>query len=132
MSPTRCQGVSLYGKLAEDAVTLKLQVRLREQRKTQTDWLREHAGAPEAELILQQLLRGEPLTVTWSESLGREVLFAFHFWMLDYAADGKRQGFPFDPYSLYFHRRLIRGHDALGRLLSRPAVKAHAPKTPCS
>lgn len=109
--------------------SLKLQVHLREQRKTQTDWLREHAGAPEAELILQQLLRGEPLTVTWSESLGREVLFAFHFWMLDYAADGKRQGFPFDPYSLYFHRRLIRGHDALGRLLSRPAVKAHAPKT---
>jgi hypothetical protein len=109
--------------------SLKLQVRLREQRKTQTDWLREHDGAPEAELTLQQLLRGEPLTVTWSESLGREVLFAFHFWMLDYAADGKRQGFPFDPYFLYFHRRLIRGHDALERLLSRPAVKAHAPKT---
>jgi hypothetical protein len=108
--------------------SLKLQVRLREQRKTQTDWLREHDGAPEADLILQQLLRGEPLTVTWNESLGREVLFAFHFWMLDYAADGKRQGFPFDPYSLYFHRRLIRGHDALERLLSRPAVNAHAPK----
>ena len=109
--------------------SLKLKVRLREQRKTQTDWLREHDGAPEADLILQQLLRGEPLTATWSETLGREVLFAFHFWMLDYAADGKRQGFPFDPYFLYFHRRLIRGHDALEHLLSRPAVNAHAPKT---
>ncbi len=108
--------------------SLKLQVRLREQRKTQTDWLRHHDGDPEAALILQQLLRGERLTVTWNETLGREVLFAFHFWMLDYAADGKRQGFPFDPYFLYLHRRLIRGHDALGRLLSRPAVKAHAPK----
>jgi len=108
--------------------SLKLQVRLREQRKTQTVWLREHDGAPEAAMILQQLLRGEPLTVTWNETLGREVLLAFHFWMLDYAADGKRQGFPFDPYFLYFHRRLIRGHDALGQLLSRPAVKAHAPK----
>jgi hypothetical protein len=108
--------------------SLKLQVRLREQRKTQTVWLREHDGAPEAALILQSLLRGEPLAVTWNEALGREVLFAFHFWMLDYAADGKRQGFPFDPHFLYFHRRLIRAHDALGRLLSRPAVKAHAPK----
>ena len=115
-------------KLSNRLRSLKLQVRLREQRKTQTVWLREHDGAPEAALILQQFLRGEPLTVTWNEALGREVLFAFHFWMLDYAADGKRQGFPFDPYFLYFHRRLIRGHDALGRLLSRPAVKAHAPK----
>ncbi len=109
--------------------SLKLQVRMREQRKTQTDWLRDHDGAPEAALTLQQLLRGEPLTVTWNKTLGREVLFAFHFWMLDYAADGKRQGFPFDPYFLYFHRRLIRGHDALKQLLSRPAVQAHAPRT---
>jgi len=108
--------------------SLKLQLRLREQRKTQTDWLREHDGEPKAALILQQLLRGEPLTATWNETLGREVLLAFHFWMLDYAADGSRQGFPFDPYFLYFHRRLIRGHDALGRLLSRPAVQAHAPR----
>jgi hypothetical protein len=61
--------------------------------------------------------------------LGREVLLAFHFWMLDYAADGGRQGFPFDPYFLYFHRRLIRGHDALVRLLSHPTVADQAPKT---
>ena len=109
--------------------SLKLQVCLREQRKTQTQWLREHAGAPEAGLVLQRLLRGEELTEAWSETLGREVLPAFHFWMLDYAADGGRQGFPFDPYLLYFHRRLIRGHDALVRLLSRPVVAAHAAKT---
>jgi len=107
---------------------LKFQVRLREQRKTQTDWLREHDGAPEASLILQDLLRGESLTIPWNETLGREVLLAFHFWMLDYAADGTRQGFPFDPYFLYFHRRLIRGHDALARLLSRPAVQVQAPR----
>ena len=116
-------------KLTNRLRSLKLQVRLREQRKTQTDWLREHDGAPEAALTLQQLLRGESPTVTWSESLGREVLFAFHYWMLDYAADGKRQGFPFDPYTLYFHRRLVQGHEALKRLLSRPAVKAYAPRT---
>jgi len=49
--------------------------------------------------------------------------------MLDYAADGNRQGFPFDAYSLYFHRRLLKAHDALARLLARPAVAAQAPKT---
>lgn len=108
---------------------IKLQVCMREQRKTQTEWLREHNGEPEAVLILQQLLRGEPITDGWSETLGKEVLLAFHFWMLDYAADGGRQGFPFDPHFLYFHRRLIRGHNALVQLLSRPSVAAHAPKT---
>jgi len=109
--------------------SLKLQVRLREQRKTQTEWLREHANTPEAELVLQRLLRGESFTGAWSVTLGREVLLAFHFWMLDYAAEGGRQGFPFDPYILYLHRRLIQGHDALLRLLSGPAVSALAPKT---
>jgi hypothetical protein len=109
--------------------SLKLQVRLREQRKTQTEWLREHSGEPEGTLILHQILRGVPYTGVWNETLGKEVLLAFHFWMLDYAADGDRQGFPFDPYFLYFHRRLIRGHDALVRLLSRSVVAAHAPKT---
>lgn len=108
---------------------LKLQVRMREQRKTQTEWLRDHEGEPESALILQQLLRGEPFTGAWNETLGKEVLLAFHFWILDYAADGGRQGFPFDPHFLYFHRRLIQGHDALLQLLSRPAVAINAPKT---
>lgn len=109
--------------------SLKLQLSLREQRKSQTKWLREHAGAPEATLVLQRLLRGEEIPQTWNESLAREVLLAFHFWMLDHAADGGRQGFPFDPYFLYFHRRLMQGYDALVRLLSRPAVAACAPRT---
>jgi len=107
---------------------LKLQMRLREQRNTQTQWLREHAGAPEAELVLQRLLRGEESTVEWTGTLNREVLLAFHFWILDYAADGNRQGFPFDPYSLYLHRRLVKADEALGRLLAQPAVTALAPK----
>jgi len=112
--------------------SLKLQVCLREQRKSQTEWLREHAGAPEATLVLERILRGEELTEVWSETVSREVLLAFHFWMLDYAADGGRQGFPFDPYFLYFHRRLIQGHNALVRLLSRPVVAVHAAKTLCN
>jgi len=115
--------------LSSRLLSLKLQVRLREQRKTQTQWLREHAGAPEAELVLQRLLRGEHFTVDWNQTLAREVLLAFHFWMLDYAADGNRQGFPFDAYSLYFHRRLVKADEALSRLLERPAVASQAPKT---
>jgi hypothetical protein len=111
---------------------LELQVRLREQRKTQTEWLRDHAGAPNAALVLLRLLRGEPWTESWDTALGREVLLAFHFWMLDYAAEGGRQGFPFDPYVLYLHRRLIRGHDALTRLFSRPDVTAQAPVALCN
>jgi hypothetical protein len=105
---------------------LKLQVRMREQRKSQTEWLRQN---PQAALILQQLLRGEPCAGGWTETLSKEVLLAFHFWMLDFAADGGRQGFPFDPYFLYFHRRLICGCDALNRLLSSSNVTAHAPQT---
>lgn len=108
--------------------SLKLHVRMREQRKTQTEWLREHAGQPEAVLLLQRLLNGAAHEGVWHETLGKEVLLAFHFWMLDYAADGGRQGFPFDPHFLYLHRRFLRGHDALERLLSRPAVAALAPR----
>lgn len=109
--------------------SLKLQVRMREQRKTQTEWLREHAGQREAALLLQRLLTGAADHGVWNPALGKEVLLAFHFWMLDYAADGGRQGFPFDPQVLYFHRRLLRGHDALERLLARPAVAALAPQS---
>jgi hypothetical protein len=116
---------ALSGRFRE----LGLQVQLREQRKTQTEWLRDHAGATGATLILQRLLRGESWTQTWDTALRREVLLAFHFWMLDYAADGGRQGFPFDPHALYLHRRLIRGHEALTRLLSRTEVATAAPLT---
>lgn len=108
--------------------SLKLQVRMREQRKAQTEWLRERAGQPGAVLFLQRLLNGAAHEGVWNEALGKEVLLAFHFWMLDYAADGGRQGFPFDPHFLYLHRRLLRGHDALERLLSRPAVAALVPR----
>ena len=31
---------------------------------------------------------------------------ALHFWILDYRNDGRRRGFPFDPYLLYLHRWL--------------------------
>jgi hypothetical protein len=125
-------GDDLYQKpqtaLTKRLRALKLQVRLREQRKTQTAWLRTHCQRGEASRLLDGLLRGEPPQCAWNETLGREVLLAFHFWMLDYAADGTRQGYPFDPHVLYLHRRLVRGQVALARLLSRGTVSACAPQ----
>jgi hypothetical protein len=102
---------------------LQLQSRLKEQRNGQTDWLRKHvedAGA------LAQMLTGSAVTAT-PGALGRQVLVAFHQWLLDYASDGQRQGYPFDPYLLYFHRRVVRGSAAVDRLLSIPGVRDVAP-----
>ena len=53
---------------------------------------------------------------------------AFHQWMLDYASDGRRQGYPFDPYLLYFHRRVLRASTVLENLLAEPAVRQLAPQ----
>jgi hypothetical protein len=106
---------------------LKLQFRLREQRRGQTEWLRGELESP-AGLVLADLLAGHPLTVSFHGTLGREVLLAFHFWILDYRSDGRRRGFPFDPYVLYLHRRLVRAGEAMDRLLKRADVARQAPQ----
>lgn len=103
---------------------LKLQPRLKEQRRGQTDWLRDHV---EDTTALVQLLRGRSTDVP-ADVLGRELVLAFHQWMLDYASDGRRQGYPFDPYLLYFHRRVARASTALERLLGEPAIRQLAPQ----
>ena len=99
---------------------LKLQPRLKEQRRGQTEWLRDHV---EDSTSLAQLLRGRCADVPVNV-LGRELVLAFHQWMLDYASDGRRQGYPFDPYLLYLHRRVRRASTALERLLREPAVRS--------
>jgi hypothetical protein len=120
-------GEDLYAmpqsRLRDRLGQLKLQSRLKEQRKGQTDWLREHV---EHSTVLADVLtgkRGEMVAAT----AGREVLIAFHQWLLDYPRDGRRQGFPFDPYVLYFHRRIIRGSLAVQRLLNDTQVEGRAP-----
>ena len=40
--------------------------------------------------------------------------------MLDYASDGRRQGYPFDPYLLYFHRRVGASRRWSGCWANRP------------
>lgn len=95
---------------------LKLQSRLKEQRKGQTASLR---GQIENTSWLVEVLAGNQAGMS-KETAGREVLLAFHQWLLDYPGDGHRQGFPFDPYLLYFHRRIVRASVALEQLLSSP------------
>ena len=106
--------------------SLKVQLRLREQRKGQTQWLRRVIDS-QAEYVLAELLAGRDVQSSFSQTLGREVLMAFHYWILDYRSDGRRRGFPFDPYLLYLHRRLARASQAVDRLLANQAVARQAP-----
>ena len=124
-------GTDLYRQAQQQLSTrlkqLQLQVRLREQRKDQTDYLRQQVARGEAALLLRRLLQREAVAVRWTATLGREVLLAVHFWILDYAQDGKRQGYPFDPHLLYLHRRLVRAAEALQRLFAGLQSVRHLP-----
>jgi len=104
--------------LSDRLQALKLQMRLRGQRQDQVDYLRKQLSRGEGALLLQRLLAGEPFSACPTATLGREVLLAVHFWILDYAQDGKRRGYPFDPHLLYLHRRLVRAAEALQRLFA--------------
>jgi hypothetical protein len=117
-----------HKELGDRLLALKLQMRLREQRKDQSDYLRRQLQRGEATLVLRQLLRGENVQVCWSATLGREVLLAVHFWVLDHAQDGRRQGHPFDPHLLYLHRRLLRAGAALAQLCAVAAAVKQLPQ----
>jgi hypothetical protein len=106
--------------------SLKLKARLHEQRKGQTQALRASTD-PQAQFVLSELLEGRAVQAPFSEALGREVLLALHYWILDYRSDGRRRSFPFDPYTLYLHRRVVRASDAVDRLLSNDSLARQAP-----
>ena len=107
---------------------MKLQPNLKDQRSNQTQWLQRAIKEKEMPLILKDLLNGKEIDNGWTKGFGREVLLALHGWMLDYPSDGNRQGFPFDPYHLYFHRRVVIVYGASQRLLSNEAAKNDLPK----
>ncbi len=112
--------------LSQRLRSLKLQGRMREQRSGQTQWLRAKTDSP-AQFVLSELLGGRPVQVPFSHTLGREVLLAFHDWILGYRGDGRRRGFPFDPYTLYLHRRVLRAGEAVDRLMANLALARQAP-----
>jgi hypothetical protein len=121
-------GEDLYGRaqtaLSRRLRSLKVQVRLRDQRHGQIHALREKIKHSNGSLVLADLMAGRGLSVQFNDVLGKEILLALHFWILDYAADGHRQGYPFDPYLLYLHRRIVKADEALDRLLSHPKMNA--------
>jgi hypothetical protein len=113
--------------LMREVRSSQLQLRLKDQRSKQTQRLKEELRDPKVRLVLHDLLRHRDSKVEWTETLGREVLIAFHLWISDYPSDGHRQGFPFDPHLLYFHRRVVRTKAAFDHLLSHEAVQRCAP-----
>jgi len=107
---------------------MKLQHNLKDQRSNQTQWLQKAVKEKEMPLILKDILNGKEISNEWTKGVGREVLLALHGWMLDYPSDGNRQGFPFDPYHLYFHRRIVIAYDASQRLLYSETARKNLPK----
>lgn len=126
-------GVDLLSKpherLSKRLQELKLQVRLAEQRQDQASLLRTQVARGETEPLLRRLLAGEMLETKWTEKLGREILLALHFWILDYAKAGKGQGYPFDPHLLYLHRRLVKVSDVMRLLKSQMGGKELIPRS---
>lgn len=106
---------------------LRLQGRLKEQRRSQTEQLQAQTRGKEVSPVLQALWAGQALPHAGSPTLGREILLACHLWILDYASEGHRQGFPFDPHLLYYHRRIVQVAGALEALRAQPKPWAIAP-----
>ena len=106
---------------------LKLNGRLKEQRRGQHERLQAQVRQGAAAPVLLALWAGQLLTGRSFPTLIREILLACHLWLMDFASEGQRQGFPFDPHLLYFHRRVVRVVAALGVVRVHPKLWAAAP-----
>jgi hypothetical protein len=113
----------------------KLVARLHDQRKEQVRRLAEIAGQPSASSPSPVSLPVASLLARWRVGLltkdphdrvWREVVVAVHHWILDYAHEGSRHGFPFDPYLLYQHRRWQQAEAVLRELLAPSVVQVRA------
>ncbi len=107
---------------------IKLQPYLKNQRSSQTQRIRGRIRDGNARLILKELLNGSTADFEFTDVLAREILLGLHSWMLDYANDGCRQGFPFDPYLLYFHRRIVKIGAVAKNLIAREDSTDKLPK----
>ena len=70
-------------------------------------------------LMMKDLLKGESISGLNEKFIGREMYLAINDWILDYANDGNRQGFPFDPYLLYFQRRVHKAYQFTNELINK-------------
>ena len=55
--------------------------------------------------------------------LQQQILLSVHDWIQDYRHDGHREGYPFDPFFLYLHRRLAAAKEALDQLIAQADAK---------
>ncbi len=97
---------------------LKLKIQLSEQRKGQTAWIRKAINQKNVSLIIRDLLNDPSVSGINNKSFVREIYLAINDWILDYASEGNRQGFPFDPYLLYFQRRIRKASQIANELIS--------------
>jgi hypothetical protein len=91
----------------------KLTKRFHNQRKMLTQRLAKEASKPtagktpaEITSVLSAALHQKGPSTEVSKRLIYEALLAFHHYLQDYGHDGQGEGYPFDPSSLYQHRRL--------------------------
>jgi hypothetical protein len=74
---------------------------------------------------LYECLQGPLPTDLYPRILQQQMLLSIHEWIADYASDGHREGYPFDPFFLYFHRRLQRARQVLQEILTQADVKSN-------
>lgn len=115
----------------------KLVARLHDQRKEQVRRLAEMSLPGEAGSHSPVFPPAPSLLARWRgglwaqgsvDQVWREVVVALHHWILDYAHEGSRRGFPFDPYLLYQHRRWQTAEALLRELLAIPGAPGRAPR----
>lgn len=120
-------GKELYKKPQEDLSkrlrAIKLRIYLRDQRGRQTQYLKKSIEKNGIPLVLKDLLEGRSIDVKCLKAFSSEVLLALHLWMLDYPKDSNRQGYPFDPFLLYLHRRIVKASEASKRIFSIDTVR---------
>lgn len=128
---TRDVGSDLYDRphdmLLKQLKKLKLKVHLKDQRRSQSRWLRNRVEHKD-NLVLEKLLKGVDVPEINNKVLVRELFLSLNHWLLDYANDGSRQGYPFDPYLLYFHRRSIIVYNTVNRILESFASERDLPQ----
>jgi hypothetical protein len=110
-------------ELSKRLRAIKLRIYLRDQRGRQTQYLKKSIEKNNISLVLKDLLEGKAIDVKCLKTFASEVLLALHLWMLDYPKDSNRQGYPFDPFLLYLHRRIRKAFEASNRLLSIDTVR---------
>jgi hypothetical protein len=72
---------------------------------------------------LYDFLKGTASEAADPRLLQQQILLSIHDWIQDFRHDGHREGYPFDPFFLYLHRRLAAAKEALDHLIAQADAK---------